>query len=200
MIDLVQRQLAAIYDIETPDVRDFLIGKDDVDAVKPGVRGEAREWVLVREDDDGVDIGVYIDEGLLERVEGMTPAEAAEDLPAWTAIVEGVSHFLLLIRRACRDEPVSLLELETQAEVDKFASVHFLRGPDPTLRRRLFAEARLHGDLDAAERERYTEAGRLADRFCAGIERLPHGDAKLGALRRFYRQAPAERLRRLRAA
>src|SRR6202030_239021 len=40
--------------------------------------------------------------------------------------LEGVSHFVYSTWRLGRDLPVSLLELETQAEVDKYAVTVFL--------------------------------------------------------------------------
>ena len=43
----------------------------------------------------------------------------------WTAL-EGVSHFLYLAWNAGHDKPVSLLELEMQAEVDKYVASYWL--------------------------------------------------------------------------
>src|SRR5437762_13493477 len=43
----------------------------------------------------------------------------------WTAL-EGVSHFLYLAWNAGHDRPVSLLELEMQAEVDKYVVSYWL--------------------------------------------------------------------------
>ena len=43
----------------------------------------------------------------------------------WTAL-EGVSHFLYLSWNAGHDKPVSLLELEMQAEVDKYVVSYWL--------------------------------------------------------------------------
>ena len=43
----------------------------------------------------------------------------------WTAL-EGVSHFTYYAWNAARDKPVSLFELELQAEVDKFVTTGIL--------------------------------------------------------------------------
>ncbi len=43
----------------------------------------------------------------------------------WTAL-EGVSHFVYLAWNAGHDKPVSLLELEMQAEVDKYVGSYWL--------------------------------------------------------------------------
>lgn len=200
MIGLIQRHLEAIYAIEGPDVREFLVDAEAVGQVAGGLRPN-REWVLVREEEEEVAIAVYVQAEDLAAVEGRSPAEAVSDaLGAFCAITEAVSHFLLLVRRAARAERVSLLELEAQAEVDKYVTARLHGAPGPELRRRLFRDAALATDLSPDERARYAEAGRLADRYCTSLERLPHVDATLDELRRFYRLPPAARLDRLRRA
>ncbi|MFN7147151.1 MAG: hypothetical protein ACK4YP_25505 [Myxococcota bacterium] len=201
MIDLIQRHLQAIYDIEAPDIRDFLLDGDAVRAVLGDGARPAREWVLVRQADEDVDIGVYVHEDDLRAVDARTPAEAVRDaLPAWCAVTEGVSHFLLLVRRAAREETVSLLELETQAEVDKYVTARLHVGPDPSLRRRLFRDAGLAEGLGPEEEERYREAGRLADRYCERLERHRDVSALLAGLRAFYRRPGHARMEMLRRA
>lgn len=201
MIGLVQRHLEAIYAIEGPDVRDFLV--DDVEVATllgEGAR-PSREWVLVRESGEHLDLAVYFQEADLRAVEARTPAEAVrEALPAFCAITEGISHFLLLVQRAARDETVSLLELETQAEVDKYVTARLHVGPDPALRHRIFRSARLAEGLAEDERERYTEAGRLADRYCGRLERLRDVAGLLAELRSFYRRTGHARMEMLRRA
>jgi hypothetical protein len=200
MIDLVQRHLQAIYDVEAPDVRDYLVDAEQVREVCGEMR-PAREWVLVRQDGEDVGLAVYIHAEDLEAVANRTPVEAVCDaLPAWSAVTEGVSHFLLLIRRVCRAEPVSLLELEAQAEVDKYVTARLHVGAHPELRRRLLREATLAPGLDVDEQGRYTEAGRLADRYCGQLDRLRDTEALLAELRRFYRMSGHARMDRLRHA
>lgn len=201
MIALIQRHLEAIYDIEAPDIRDFLVDAADVQELLGASSRAAREWVLVRQADDDVDIGVYLHADDIRAVDARTPVEAVrEALPAWCTVTEGVSHFLLLVRRAAREETVSLLELETQAEVDKFVTARLHVGPDPTLRRRLFHDATLAEGLDGDERHRYREAGRLADRYCERLERHRDVSALLSELRGFYRRTGHARMDMLRRA
>jgi hypothetical protein len=88
---------------------------------------------------------------------------------------------------------VSALELELQAEVDKFVCCSLLQGHrgDDGLRRRLYREVRFHDDLDAEERDRYRTANVEAERYAEGLDRRfvradRVGDM-LAELRRFYR-------------
>ena len=102
---------------------------------------------------------------------------------------------MMLVERMRRAEPVSLLELEVQAEVDKFVSAR-LHLPDraDALWRQLFEGAVLAHGLDDAEQVRYLEAGRLAGSFCAALDAAPHVDALLRILRGFWRDSGAKRL------
>jgi hypothetical protein len=138
-------------------------------------------------------------------VETLEPHEALEHaLGPWAAVTEGVSHFLLLFRRAARDEEVSMLELEAQAEVDKVVTASLVLGGSADAsrraRERLLRGATLAEGLSADEHERYTLAGRFADRYCARLEQLRDVAARLTELRAFYRQPGHARMERLRRA
>lgn len=200
VLSQVQRQLQGIYDIEAPDVREFLVPPEHASTYTRGLRA-SREWVLVRQHDDAVDIGVVLHPADLGAVAGRTPAQAVRHaFPAWANLAEGVSHFLLLFRRASRDEQVSLLELEVQAEVDKFVTAWFLGAPAGAVRRRLFEGADLAGGMAEGEVERYREAGRLAAQYCRRLGELRGFDAVMEELRRFYRRSGHQRLGELRRA
>ena len=92
-----------------------------------------------------------------------------------------------------------MLELEAQAEVDKFVSA-CLHHPDRSGEwwQRLFREANLADGLCPEEISRYLEAGRLAAGFCAVLETQPHVDAMLRYLREFWRASGAQRLEAMR--
>ncbi len=199
-LSLAQRHLEAIYAIEAPPVDEFLIDREVAEQIASGAR-VGRESVLVHEVDGEAGIAVFVDPGIVERVAAHPPGEAANaDLDAFAVVTEAVSHFLLLVHRARRDEGVSLLELETQAEVDKFVTARLATRSASGLRDRLFRDASLDPGLGDEERERYATAGRLANRYCAQLERLPHVDALLVELRGFWRLSGHARMDRLRRA
>ena len=64
----------------------------------------------------------------LSRLEAADPHRALTEnnLADYCTALEGVSHFVYSTWGLERDMPVSLLELETQAEVDKYAITVFL--------------------------------------------------------------------------
>jgi hypothetical protein len=201
MLRRIQSHLEAIYRIEAPDVGRFQIDRAQLlEVVGEGVR-DAEEWVLVRQVEDGLDIAVFVDEAHLEALDtiGCLSKASQEAFPAFCAATEGVSHFLMLFERVRRCEPVRMLELEAQAEVDKFVSA-CLHHPEHSGEwwQRLFREANLAEGLDPEEVSRYLEAGRLAAGFCAALEAQPNVDAMLRYLREFWRASGAQRLESMR--
>lgn len=197
MLSLIQSHLQAIYQTQAPDIAPFLLDQDALRALMGPRLRPTDEWVLVREDPEGLDLGVYIDPQRLDELrEAGTPRAAVERcFTAYCAATEGVSHFLMLIERARRGEPVRLLELEVQAEVDKFVTawLHH-RGQARRIWWQLFEGSRLHTTLSPEERWRYREAGRLAAGVCQWLIDRPDVRAVLQRARRFWRAAGGERL------
>lgn len=211
MLGRVQRGLEHLYRIDTElEVDDFVIADDQRRAA--GVERAPREQLLVHQDDDGVSLGLYVDPGALDVLHRDDPAAGLHEgnLGEFLLVVEGVSHFVYLVWRARRAQPVSALELELQAEVDKYVTC-LLTGEDEAsgarsaaLRRRLFAEFAWEDDLGDDERDRYRAANDGARSYCAGLERrfVSRGRVAdmLDELRRFWRLPLGDKLDRCRAA
>ena len=195
-----QIQLEAVYRTRAPDIRRFAIDSQQVSDLLPAAR-PTDEWVLVREDQGELQVAVHVSDHLLDNLAsaGSPAAGLDADFQAFCATVEGVSHYLLLMERASRGEPLSLLELEAQAEVDKFVCAH-LNAPHRSQewRSRLFRRAALADGLSADEYDRYREAGRLAEAWCKHLDGLPHQAAILTVQRRFWRESGAQRMDQLR--
>lgn len=213
MLDALQKQLSDIYQVEPGyDVRDFLI----TDPVLAKILGGAAlipntdESVLLCEDEAGMALSVYLDSRMLGRLDRDNPlqtlkASRLNDL--WT-VLEGVSHFNYLAWSASRDRSVTLLELEMQAEVDKFISTWLIAQDQDE---REFAD-RLHGwlfdsvhfrpELSGDERERYWVANNYAARFCHGLMQRLRNDCErtLCELRRFYRLTQPDKISHIHAA
>ena len=201
MLNLVQQQLQAMYRIEAPGIEPFLLDDEQLGNVLGPHRRPADEWVLVRETGEGLDLGVWIAATHRQRLDELHDLRAAVQsaFPALCAAIEGVSHFLLLIERARRREPIRLLELEAQAEVDKYMCAR-LHAPARSRewQARLFRDAQLRDGLSSEERQRYLEAGRLAEGLCDHLDRQPHDDARLRDLRSFWRASGSQRMERMR--
>lgn len=187
----LQLRLEEFYALEqAPDIVEFVhISRD-----------EPREVVLVRQSsDEDLEIAVV----LPATVERTTEGTCAPDL--WLQLVEAASHFVYLAERARIGLPATQLELELQAEVDKFVMSAFV--PQPFAHHRALA---VHGDLYEKVRflhpenseagARYRLANALAARFMARLMLERDAEKRHGALRRFYRSGQAEKIRLARAA
>lgn len=200
----LQGGLESMYRVETDlDVCDFLVGGDERDAL--AVERAPREQLLIRRDDDGLQLGLFVDERTLENLAMRDPRRRLDalNLQDFLLAVEGVSHFVYLVHRARQERPVSAVELELQAEVDKYlvsllVSWNQNGEPPADLRERLFANIRFAGDLSREERERYELANSAADEYASSLEqrfvRTRAVDDMLGEVRRFYRKGLAEKL------
>lgn len=207
MLAALQNYLCNIYKVEpSHDVRDFLVTDPRLARMLAGesLIPDTDESVLLAQDDDGMALSVYLDSQMLERLERDNPLQTLKisglnDL--WT-VLEGISHFNYLVWSAGRDRSVTLLELEMQAEVDKFVSTWLMAQDQDECK---FAN-RLHGwlfdrvsfkpELSEDQQERYKTANDYAARFCHGLLKRLRGDCikTLHELRYFYRLTQTEKI------
>jgi hypothetical protein len=173
----LQSLLTGVYALDVAyDVRDFVTTDAKLAyALDAGGRA-AQEKLLIAEDAGEAEVCLYLDAELVARLEQNNPTTRLnqhnlEDF--WTAC-EGVSHFMYYAWNAAREKSVTLLEMELQAEVDKFIATGLLlqrqgeqlpRG----LHHWLFGLSKLDARLRGEERERYAQANRYAGRYCMRI-------------------------------
>jgi hypothetical protein len=198
MFDLarVQRGLETLYRIDLEvRVEDFLISDEVLDQFQPERR--PREQLLLSQEGE---VGLFVCDTVLRNLAENDPSASLDEdnLADFLLAVEGVSHFVYLAWRARADQPVSALELELQAEVDKYVSCVLVGACHRAMRRRLFFDFDYEPDLDATERSRYAEANRAAASYTARLERdfLSRNRVAdmLTDLRRFYRLPVAAKL------
>ncbi len=198
MLDRIQEHLEAIYGLRCEyRARDFLVDSRTAKAL--GGTGRNREELLVSHEGDTLDVALYLEPEMLKRVTSFEHEPAAalnDDLPSFCEVAEGVSHFVYVTHTAALERRVSLLELEAQAEVDKFAMCVLLRwGQEGAawaakLLGTLFQRVRFNELLSADERWRYQEANRLALCYAKRLLRLLRDgqmDRFLAELRHAYR-------------
>jgi hypothetical protein len=209
MLRPLQRLLETIYDAPCGhDVRDFLLTRRSQLPHERRAQAAEEELVLVQRRRTSY-LGLYIDEGLLARLDARDPLRALDSsniADFWVAL-EGVSHFSCVMWNAGHERGVSQLDLELQAEVDKYVGAFWLlRAQHPAHRPRelhhvLFARTQVNPQLPPARREIYAAATRYAARFCAVLQesllsgRPARRRGAIAMLRRFYRLGSAGKLR-----
>jgi len=187
----VQEALERVYHLDrVADVGDFL------HEAGPG----EREALLLRHGDDGA----------LEMTLRLPQLAGADrQLDGWCQIIEGVSHFVYVVERARTLRETTQLELELQAEVDKWlvlaASIRpFDVARSAALRARLYEGVSFAHDGESEAGERYRVANDAAHSFVRRLERRYVGPGRYGdmrtELRRFFHVGQEEKLRLSRAA
>lgn len=214
LLQRMQGLLAQLYDAPVEHaVADFLVSdrRRLGDYVGQHAQEVSDEHVFMVEDEQGVRIGLFIEQQVLERLQRHDPLRSLDEanLHDYCTALEGVSHFHYLVWSLVRGRNVSLLELELQAEVDKYATALALltsqrQGRFPqALHARLFDAVSFLPGLDETARRRYEEANRHAARFCRSLEeryfraRRQRPERWLAELRRFFRCGHQEKIRQL---
>jgi hypothetical protein len=181
----VQKRIESFYCLEPgPDVGKF---------VHQGAEGE-RESLLLRESRDDLEL-------LLVVPKLSEPPSLDERMQ----LVEGVSHFVYIAERARIGLPATELELELQAEVDKFVFLAFdevTHSPHraESLCHSLFRRVRYLHAPGTESGERYRLANDLAARvFRRLFVRRARAEARRWLIR-FYRSGQTEKIRLARAA
>lgn len=180
----IQRRLERYYALEsTPDVAAFAQAAGD---------GE-RETLFVRESDATIELALVVP----------TEAPRAGTNDVWLQLLEGVSHFVFVAERVRTGLPTTQLELELQAEVDKFVLLGLEPGFDRESARRLhthlFEGGRFLDPVGTEAGERYRLANDLAAKLAARLLDRDHGETRT-LLRRFYRAGQTDKIALARAA
>lgn len=195
----LQRGLEKFYGLEqAPGVEDFL---------RLGAKS-SREQLLVQDSADGIYVAVMFPADQI-------PQEPLRPSDDWTQLIEAVSHFLFLAERARVELPTTHLELELQAEIDKFVvllptleatkhpsveglciggrrrvSLEALRD----LHRYLYEDVSFLHSIETDHGQRYRLANQLAAQYVFRL--LDGGNPKSWQerLRAFYRAGQAEKI------
>ena len=200
VVGSLQRELMRLYELDVAfHAHDFLLTDARLAAALSGSGYRPSvESLLVRETGDALELSLFLDPQLLKRLQRCVGASRSEHgaLEDFWSALEGISHFLYLIFNAQRRQSVRAVEMELQAEVDKFVLTMLTgsaRGlPDTAgrIHELLFERTRLDPALDAAGRKRYRDADRHAARYCLSLARRFASAQHPGLrreLRRFYR-------------
>ena len=200
LLSTIQKNLETIYEVSVPqDVHDFLITDKKLAEILANkcIEEDALEQLLVSTNDDCLDISLYLDHDLVKRLGDTYPSQVTDknDLHDFWIALEGVSHFLYLVWNATYDRPVSQLELELQAEVDKFVSATAIIGLEKNspftqeIWSLLFSQPQFRDKLEKENLLRYQKANAYASQYCLNLMAMENTTNKSlhKELRRFYR-------------
>jgi hypothetical protein len=207
VLSLFQAQFESIHGVKVDgEIDDFLIGHETLVALGAESRVPEELVFMQSENEQDVEVGLYVSPQILTELAEPNPPLSlllGRLLPSYCAAAEGVSHWLYVQHQAAQDRAFSRLELEVQAEVDKFASCVIglwqlgLKSLCHTLRTRLFNRVGYFGHLSLDERARYQTANQLAWAYSGALEDrfVVPGDFEglLRELRRSFRLGGGEK-------
>ena len=215
----MQQEIERRYDLHLPcQVKHFVSHDEKIVKHLTGMSEIGPEVLLVREDSDALDITLFLEKDLVESImDNELPARSGKAFDDYCTILEGVSHFVYLVWNAQFGRQVKPIEMELQAEVDKFV-FSALEDSTPARERqggehgkelrellvRLFQNIRFTHAPGTALYYRYRTANALAYRYCQWLcshFHITHGNPMLYAeLARFYRMSATAKFAHIRKA
>jgi len=207
----LQRQLETTNNLpQQLDIADYLVTDRQQAQVLAGRMALASdEQLLLSQSGNELHISLYIEEATLQRLQLRHPGQSLNRryLGDFCTVLEGLSHLLYCAFNAARDRPFSALELELQAEVDKYTMVviHASRQCGASRfdhwHQQLFGKVHYLDSAKSCLGQRYRTANRLAARYCKSLAHrfLAAGDFPrwLNEIRGFYRLTQSQKMRRI---
>lgn len=198
ILEKIQKDLETLYAFKLDqNVKNFLTqtGKQK-GSKKVGGRFH-NEALIIKQNEGDIEVALFIHPKLLQQLKADNPYANLNlgNLEPFLIATEGVSHFLYFISRAEKQLPVTQLEMELQAEVDKYLLACFLyyhqhKIIPPFLFSTLFENFRWHNELSNEEISRYKKANALAAKFCNHLQthylRTKRWQELLEVVRQFY--------------
>jgi hypothetical protein len=206
----IQTELAKLY--ETPiahQVGDFLITSARLAGLLEGSSAPRTnaERVLLQQSSEGLEMSLYIDQAVLDNLVLRDPYTELNggNLNDFLIAVEGVSHFNYIIWNALHERQITQLELELQAEVDKFVTAMMMldeQGANSNahgVHNALFKSVLFADPADSVCGRRYRDANHYAGKYCQHLtQKFPthhRAPSFMNEIRRFYRLPQNQKIR-----
>ncbi len=210
LLTTLQEHLTCLYEAPIEQrVADYLVTDARLaESLEMGDQAHTNsERLLVRECEDALDISLYIDAQVLDSLSACDPYACLDErnLNEFLIALEGVSHFHYLVWNAVHARQVTQLEMELQAEVDKYVTATLLLRQQGVIddseefHERFFAAVSYAADYHCPLGQRYRAANHYAGKYCRGLNRRYPAQHQqpmfIKELRRFYRLSQNEKIR-----
>ena len=210
LLTAIQDHLEDFYEVSVAqNVLDYVITDKGFAEIVSNCKidNDTLEQLLVATNDEYVDVSLYLDDNLVNRLGNDYPSLYTDknDLHDFWIALEGVSHFLYLAWNAHHDRSVSQLELELQAEVDKFVSAISALNLEKDIKNTkeiwtlLFSKPKYKKNLELENLLRYQKANAYASEYCRNLIEMQKSPTKSmqKELRRFYRLSQRDKISRI---
>ncbi|MBF0493169.1 MAG: hypothetical protein HQM15_10370 [Deltaproteobacteria bacterium] len=205
----IQNVLQNLYQLECEhSVENFLLDEEASQNYReknPWIR-QSDEVLYVQQEEENLDIGIFLNPKLLQQFSELNLEQTqAHQISALAPLMEGVSHFVYLLYKSGHEQQVTQLELELQAEIDKFilGNIVWKEKSSEWLMQQLFEGTKWNQELSEKEKERYRQAHRFASKYCSKLRSFFRIEKSLEELckeiRPFYRMDQSEKLHYIQA-
>jgi len=212
LLKKIQQQLETIYQLHRDfSIVDFLINQETLKKLKekqynlPNTHNRKGLMLLFPEGDE-LSLAIYLHDQVLNNLHKNNPFLGLneQNIHDFCIMTEEVSHFLYTAWKVRHSIQMTKLELELQAEVDKFIICNFYclnheaRFNSLFLKELLFETFSLEEDLSLESKNRYSTASKLALHYCNFLENHYIKKAlfsqMLEEIRRFYRLGQTDKI------
>lgn len=209
MLTSIQKEIEKTYQIVCPfSVEDFLLNEKERSRYLKQIPSlvDSEETLLIRQKEEEIDIGLLYNPELLDWSRNFDWKEIQNPQNQFCvgklgSLIEGVSHFVYFLWKLEQKQPLTQLELELQAEIDKFILLSQTTDPSDleNLIDSLYEEVNWIPALGSLEKSRYQTAAKLAFKYCHYLKKTyfysHQTHAIYSEIRTFYRMSQAEKIR-----
>ena len=190
MLHILQKKIEEIYRLDgCPEVNEYLLSPKHFKSI-PKVSDYPQ--VLYVDEGNDASLGVYFGKRLFKKIKNKTRVFSFQD---FCIITEEICHFVYLRWSESNNKQITLLDLEMQAEIDKYLLATNFFPSNQELVDKLFGQFSLRKNLKIEEKNRYIEATRLGRKLANYWKnRKDTFSKKMSWLRYFYRKNPHYRI------
>lgn len=212
LISIIQKQIESIYGIKVgTSAQDYLIDNHELLQLLPAHQQTyiPKELFLVNPNpqNDTVEVALFFDSSLKQNLCTNNPLNGLDhdNISDFCTLIEGVSHFVYYLHKASLDCEITQLELELQAEIDKFLLLALLTTGNENIGTLqildlLFDGYGLNEGMTEDQIIRYKTASFLARKFCFELSQQIKKNTVNEAIkeaRLFYVLSQEEKIRRI---
>jgi hypothetical protein len=190
MIHILQKKIEKIYRLHScPEALQYMISPKQFR--KLSKFSDNPQVIYVDEGQDAT-MGIYLGPSLFRQIKKKSKIFSFQD---FCVMAEEISHFIYLIWSKSNEKKINLLDLEVQAEIDKFILASEFFGSKEEIFEKMFEKFNMRKNLQPEEEERYFTANRLGKKFAIEMLRKKLSiSRRMNWLRLFYRQTITNRI------
>lgn len=190
MIQILQKKIEELYRLAgCPEAKKYILSPKQFKKLSDATD---EPQVLYMDEGSDATLGIYLGSDIFHRIKKNQKIFSFKD---FCVMAEEISHFIYIVWSKSNDKKINLLDLELQAEVDKYVlATNFFKSKGEVFEK-IFESFRMRKNLRKDEEERYYTAHRLGKKLASNLQKTKISSIqKINWLRMFYRQSITSRI------